>query len=143
MNDPKDDDVVSLDNISESDGSKTVDAETVPLKQSNTAASKLPSREASSAEVRDWLAENLRKRGIPSDRVDSIVAKWTIGTGSDLRYYPAEMYRSIFGPGEDGWAVYGVVKTAVITEEDEEDLSPGGKGVLVLRKRRIDTDLTL
>jgi hypothetical protein len=136
MNDPKDDDVVSLDNISE------VDAETVPLKQSDTAAAKLPSRQASSAEVRDWLAGNLRKRGIPSNRVDSVVAKWTIGTGSDLRYYPAEMYRSIFGPGEDGWAVYGVVKTAVIKEEDEEDLSPGGKGVLVLRKQMTGTDFS-
>lgn len=74
----------------------------------------LPPPSATPDEVRDFLAQLLTtKRNLPQDQVRRIVAKWTIGTGVELRSYPASMFLDIFGR-EDGWITYREVRLAVL-----------------------------
>jgi len=71
----------------------------------------LPHEKAAAGQVRYFLVQLLTtKRGLSEDQARRIANKWTNGSGSELRIYPASMYADIFGR-DDGYTVYKEVKT--------------------------------
>jgi len=90
--------------------------ETLPLYQefqiesSDAQPNDIPPSTATPDEVRAYLASLLRKNhNLPDDQVRRVVAKWTLGTGRELRLYTAQMYLNIFG-SEYGWMLYRDVR---------------------------------
>lgn len=66
----------------------------------------LPPRDATSAEVRNYLASFLKtQHGLSNDHVQRLVSRWTVGRGYELRSYTAQMYLDIFGR-DVGWVLY-------------------------------------
>lgn len=59
-----------------------------------------PADKATPDEVRDYLVAILRARGSGLDYARRVAAKWSMGTGQELRSYPTQMYKDIFGPEE-------------------------------------------
>lgn len=81
----------------------------------------LPAPAASPDQVRDFLVQLLQTRcNIGIDHGRRIAARWTRGTGKELRTYPLSMYKDIFGSMEDTWAVYREVRILQYTKEREE-----------------------
>jgi transglutaminase-like putative cysteine protease len=71
--------------------------------QSNTT---IPPPNATSNEVREFLISELTtKHDLPSDQVQSLVRRWTVGRGHELRSYPAAAYLDLFGR-DVGWVLY-------------------------------------
>jgi hypothetical protein len=88
-----------------------------------------PTKKASPDEVRDFLARLLTsQRGLPEDHIRRAVAKWTAGSGQELRSYSPAMYLDIFGL-EDGWIIYQEVKLCIVREEDRERIRKGTKHI--------------
>lgn len=79
-------------------------------------------------EVRSFLSQILRNRGIASDYAERIASRWTLGTGKELRSYPVAMFRQIFGPDEEGWMVYMAVRVPFYKKDCENDLSQKQRG---------------
>lgn len=80
-----------------------------------------PEPKAKPDEVRDYIiAVLIRSRGLGLDHARRVAAKWTIGTGRELRHYPGAMFRDIFGL-EDGWVVYKEVRVPYYQKEKEKD----------------------
>ena len=78
-----------------------------------------PEPKATPDEVRDFIVQAMQARGLGIDHARRVGAKWTLGTGRELRQYPVAMYRDIFGP-EDGWVVYKEVRVLFYKKEDKE-----------------------
>ena len=76
-----------------------------------------PHSKADAAEVRKYLQHVLRERGFSQDKAERIAAKWTVGTGRELRTYTVSMYQHIFGHDEEGWAVYIAAKSQIGWED--------------------------
>lgn len=88
--------------------------ETLPLYEefqcSETQADTLPPPTATPDEVRDYLTSLLKnKHSVPDDHARRVVARWTLGTGRELRNYTPQMYLDIFGR-EEGWFLYRDVR---------------------------------
>lgn len=80
----------------------------------------LPPRNASPEQVRDYINQLLTtKRNLPNDELASIAARWTVGSGQELRSYSPSMYFQVFGY-EDGWIVFHEVKLALYREDDKQ-----------------------
>lgn len=78
-----------------------------------------PSVNATPDEVRDFMARLLiNRRGLPQEHVRRAVAKWTVGSGHELRSYSPSMYLDLFGR-EDGWIVYREVKLCMYREQEK------------------------
>jgi hypothetical protein len=79
----------------------------------------LPSVNATPDEVRDFITRLLvNRRGFPQDHVRRAVAKWTVGSGQELRSYSPSMYLDLFGR-EDGWIIYREVKLCIYREQNK------------------------
>jgi hypothetical protein len=79
----------------------------------------LPPPWAAPTEVADFLVRLLVANNVPVDRATCIAAKWTLGSGKELRDYPAVMYLDIFEK-EDAWATYPAVQQAVHDEKSKD-----------------------
>lgn len=102
----------------------TPDAEeTLPLYSetqfAHTSPLQPPDPKATPDEVRDFLVLAMQSRGLGLDHSRRVAARWTLGTGRELRAYPVAMYRDIFGP-EDGWVVYKEVRVLFYKQENEK-----------------------
>jgi hypothetical protein len=103
----------------------TSDAEeTLPLYEDSQGAAVVgdltpPEPKATPDEVRDFIVEVMRARGIGLDYARRVAARWTIGTGRELRQYPPPMFKDIFGP-EDGWIVYKAARSLYYEKEKEK-----------------------
>ncbi len=72
--------------------------------------------------MREYLTQLLRYKGLSQDQAQTIAAKWTFGSGKELRLYPFEMYRQVFGPNqEEVWSVYMAVKPAFYRKDRERE----------------------
>jgi hypothetical protein len=78
----------------------------------------LPSAKATPAEIVDFLVHLLVSTDMPVDQARRVAAKWTRGSGQELRSYPPAMYFEIFGK-EDGWITYREVKMALHNERNK------------------------
>jgi hypothetical protein len=66
----------------------------------------LPSESATSVEVRAFLTDVLcTQYGVESEASRNIASLWTVGSGRELRTYPAHMFFSVFGD-QAGWVLY-------------------------------------
>lgn len=95
-------------------GSEHAAEETLPLYEefqySEAQAETIPPPTATSDEVRAYLNSLLRDRhNLPDDHARRVVARWTLGTGRELRSYTPQMYLDIFGR-EEGWFLYRDIK---------------------------------
>lgn len=80
----------------------------------------VPPKKASPMEVSDFLTHLLiDSRGISTDSARRVAAKWTKGTGQELRSFPPAMYFEIFGK-EDGWIVYREVHLAIHRQDNKK-----------------------
>ena len=126
------DDAISLEELEAADTRKllppsTDDDEDLPPAYDLPA----PPKSATAGQVREYICEVLRRRGVASALAESISARWTTGTGVELREYPIEMYYTIFGSDEDVWAVYAAVKGQLYREKTPtKDLSKMARGKL-------------
>jgi hypothetical protein len=75
-----------------------------------------PSETATPDDVRVYIISVMCARGIGLDHARRVAAHWTLGTGRELRQYPATMFKEIFGP-EDGWVVYKETRVPYYREE--------------------------
>ncbi|KAF7679783.1 hypothetical protein GT037_001434 [Alternaria burnsii] len=66
----------------------------------------LPPESATSVEVRTFLTDVLcTQYGVESEASRNIASLWTVGSGRELRTYPADMFFSVFGD-QAGWVLY-------------------------------------
>jgi hypothetical protein len=73
----------------------------------------IPSRDATSAEVREYLTSVLKtKHGLPDDEAQRVADRWTVGRGHELRSYTAQIYLDIFGR-DVGWVLYRDIQLEV------------------------------
>lgn len=86
--------------------SSSSDVELLPTYEQSTDVEESPEATATPEEVREFLRRLLiAKRNLTAEHAERVAAKWTTGTGQELRGYPPLMYFEVFGR-EDGWAVY-------------------------------------
>lgn len=84
------------------------------LQQSEDHSIAFPASRDSPMEVAGFLTCLLIDyRGLSTDAARRVAAKWTRGTGHELRKYPPAIFFEIFGK-EDGWMVYREVHLAMI-----------------------------
>ena len=102
----------------------TTDVDELLSLQDTAAEPKLPDPKAPPDEVLDYLIGLMRSRGVPPDYARRVAARWTVGTGRELRSYPVAMFIKMFGHDEDGWMIYKAVKTQVYREYNRELFSP-------------------
>lgn len=82
---------------------------------------KPPPPSASADEVRDFIVHLLMsKRRLPEDYARRVAARWTIGTGQELRKYSPAMFLDIFGR-EDGWITYKEAHLCIYRDEHQND----------------------
>jgi hypothetical protein len=80
----------------------------------------LPPPTATPAEVADFLVRLLVvATEMPIDRARRIASRWTLGSGKELRDYPAMLYLDVFGK-EYGWITYPAVKRAIHKENNKD-----------------------
>ncbi|KAF7191119.1 hypothetical protein HII31_07479 [Pseudocercospora fuligena] len=86
----------------------------------------IPANDAIPEEVQRYVSRMLSsKNGITVAEADEIAAKWKLGTGRDLRQYPAYLHVQILGD-EAGWAVFKEVKIqSTLEKESKQDLFKG------------------
>jgi hypothetical protein len=66
----------------------------------------LPSESATSVEVRAFLTDVLcTQYGVEYEASRDVASLWTVGSGRELRTYPAHMFFSVFGD-QAGWVLY-------------------------------------
>lgn len=92
------------------------DEESLPLYSEVGAAPKegptsVPEATATPDEVRDFFKSLIvaNRLDVNGDDAEAIAARWTRGSGKELKSYPPAMYLKIFGP-EDGWFLYKETK---------------------------------
>jgi hypothetical protein len=93
------------------------------LQEQTNAPLRLPPQTATPSQVREYLEESIKRRGLPADYAKEVASKWTIGSGAELRSYPMAMYRNIFGAGEEGWMVMATVTSQQYRELAEHSMS--------------------
>lgn len=81
---------------------------------------KLPAVEATPEEIREYFIQVLRKRGIDLERAKSLAAKWTLGSGKELRDYSQEMFTGIFG-AEEGYVIHSDLQPLVQKEKKRRE----------------------
>lgn len=98
--------------------------ETLPMYSSEEIPTHpLPPPSAGPREVREYIAHTLIASGqLESEQAHCIAAKWRLGTGQELRKYPATFYRDIFGH-ENAWVVYRHVRPQVVAEARVETVA--------------------
>jgi hypothetical protein len=87
---------------------KPVNGEDIPLfgNFQHPQVGTIPPRDATSAEVREYLTSVLKtKHGLPDDEAQRLADRWTVGRGHELRSYTAQIYLDIFGR-DVGWVLY-------------------------------------
>lgn len=91
--------------------------ETLPMYSSEEISThSLPPPSAGPREIREYIAHTLIASGqLEAEQAHCIATKWRVGTGQELRKYPATFYRDIFGH-EGGWVVYRHVRPQVVAE---------------------------
>jgi hypothetical protein len=73
----------------------------------------IPPRDATSAEVREYLTSVLKtKHGLPDDEAQHLADRWRVGRGHELRSYTAQIYLDIFGR-DVGWVLYRDIQLEV------------------------------
>jgi hypothetical protein len=75
-----------------------------------------PTETATPDDVRAYIISVMLARGIGLDHARRVAARWTLGTGRELRQYPATMFKEIFGP-EDGWVVFKETRVPYYRED--------------------------
>ncbi|KAK5123127.1 hypothetical protein LTR85_003325 [Meristemomyces frigidus] len=88
-----------------------------------TSSLDLPDSTATPDKVREYLVQLLTiQRKLPIDHARRAAARWSTGSGRELRKYSPAMYLTIFGP-EDGWLLYKDVMVALHkTKKKENDV---------------------
>jgi hypothetical protein len=78
----------------------------------------VPPLTATPTEVSDFLFQLLVSTEALSstEQARNVASRWELGTGEELRHYPATMYLEIFGT-EEGWITYREVMLAIAKEE--------------------------
>lgn len=81
----------------------------------------LPSLTAMPTEVSDFLFQLLVSTEALSsaEQALDVAGRWRVGTGKDLREYPAMMFLEIFG-NEEGWITYREVSPAITREKNKD-----------------------
>lgn len=82
----------------------------------------LPAANATPAQVHGFLVYILTsKGGFAVENAQRIAARWTLGTGRELRSYPPFMYLDTFGR-QEGWLIYREVKLCIYHEKNKSIL---------------------
>ncbi|KAI7570913.1 hypothetical protein KC343_g1319 [Hortaea werneckii] len=90
----------------------------------------LPASTASPDEVRQFIMHILvSRRQLPTDHARRVAARWTVGSGLELRTYSPSMYLELFG-SEDGWILYKEVKLMMHAESKKKPINRYGPGML-------------
>ncbi|KAM0716074.1 hypothetical protein Q7P37_008588 [Cladosporium fusiforme] len=77
----------------------------------------VPSVHATPHDICDFLTYLLvKKRGFAQEHARRVAAKWTVGSGLELRQYNPTMFFQVFGR-EDGWILYREVKVGLWREK--------------------------
>lgn len=96
---------------------KATSGRSKPSLESGTSDIPNPTPEASSEEVRAYLASLLiSKRKVSDNDADRIVSPWRIGSGQEMRSYSPAMYLKVFGD-EQGWILYREIQLAMSREQ--------------------------
>lgn len=96
----------------------SLDEQHLPLyeefQEDAASADTLPEAKATPNQVREFIANLLvTRRNLPIDYARRAAAKWTVGSGRELRSYTPSMYLGIFGR-EDGWIIYREVHLTIL-----------------------------
>ncbi|KAK4506365.1 hypothetical protein PRZ48_000095 [Zasmidium cellare] len=76
-----------------------------------------PSESANSSEVRSFIVEVLvRQYDIDEEHAKEIAQHWDVGSGRELRQFPARLFVEIFGL-QAGWVLYKEVSARAIEEK--------------------------
>lgn len=90
----------------------------------------LPASQASPEDVRQFIISVLvSRRQLPIDYARYVAARWHIGSGLELRTYPASMYSELFG-SEDGWIIYKEIKPMIDGESQKKAIDHHGPRML-------------
>lgn len=102
------------------------DEESLPLYSEVGGAPKegptsVPEATATPDEVRDFFKSLIvaKRQDVNGQGAETIAAKWTRGSGKELKTYPPAMYLKIFGP-EDGWFLYKETKLIERTKSEKD-----------------------
>ncbi|KAI7546722.1 hypothetical protein KC331_g5448 [Hortaea werneckii] len=91
----------------------------------------LPASKASPDEVRQFIMHILvSRRQLPTDHVRRVAARWTVGSGLELRTYSPSMYLELFG-SEDGWILYKEVKLMMHAESRKKPINRYGPDIFL------------
>lgn len=102
----------------------SLDEEHLPLyeefQEDAASADTLPEAKATPGEVREFIANLLvTERNLSVDYARRAAAKWTVGSGRELRSYTPSMYLDIFGR-EDGWIIYREVHLIILHDHKRQ-----------------------
>ncbi|RMY87577.1 hypothetical protein D0864_06821 [Hortaea werneckii] len=91
----------------------------------------LPASTASPDEVRQFIMHILvSRRQLPTDHARRVAARWTVGSGLELRTYSPSMYLELFG-SEDGWILYKEVKLMMHAESKKKPINRYGPDIFL------------
>ncbi|GAB1731668.1 hypothetical protein NU195Hw_g4712t1 [Hortaea werneckii] len=91
----------------------------------------LPASTASPDEVRQFIMHILvSRRQLPTDHARRVAARWTVGSGLELRTYSPSMYLELFG-SEDGWILYKEVKLMMHAESKKKPINRYGPNIFL------------
>ncbi|RMY57698.1 hypothetical protein D0863_12533 [Hortaea werneckii] len=110
------------------------DEEHLPVYQCSEHAdpNTLPASQASPEDVRQFIISVLvSRRQLPIDYARYVAARWHIGSGLELRTYPASMYSELFG-SEDGWIIYKEIKPMIDGESQKKAIDHHGPHLSML-----------
>lgn len=94
----------------------------------------LPEAKATPDQVREFIGNLLvTKRNWPVEYARRAAAKWTIGSGIELRSYTPSMYLDIFWR-EDGWIIYREVHL-VISNNHKRQQGPFRRNLFCMLSR--------
>lgn len=90
----------------------------------------LPASQAFAEEIRQFIIHVLvSRRQLPIYHARRVAARWNVGSGLELRTYPASMYSELFG-SEDGWILYKEIKPMIDAETQKKAIDRYGPGTL-------------
>lgn len=79
----------------------------------------LPPANTTPAQVHGFLVYILTSRGgFTIEDAQRVAARWTLGTGHELRSYPPLMYLDTFGR-QEGWLIYREVRLYILHEKNK------------------------
>lgn len=84
---------------------------------------KLPGQNAPVAEIRAFLSEILVSHGADTDEARRLALRWAVGTGSDLRNSPSQVFCATFGDLA-GFVLYSRIRVLVGGERGGRFFSP-------------------